>query len=113
MKVRVALMVVLALCGCSRQAVELPTCTSPLDASVLSESMRVALANAELRVAAECAAPGIQCQYGVRRGDPEKIYVKVDYRNADVSGRCGRAPGMCATFTYDDRGNFVESGLCI
>ena len=113
MKVQAALMAALVLCGCSRQAVELPICTSLLDASTLSESMRIALADTERRVTAECAEPGIQCQYGVRRGDSERIYVKVDYINADESGRCGQAPGMCATFTYDDRGNFVESGLCI
>ena len=113
MKVQAGLIAFLVLCGCSRQAADLPICTSPLDTSALSESMRAALANAELRVAAECAEPGIQCQYGVRRGDSQEIYVKVDYIYADESGRCGQAPGRCATFTYDGRANLVESGLCI
>lgn len=113
MRVQATLIALLVLCSCSHQADELPICTTPLDASSLPESMRIALANAELRVAAECAEPGIQCQYGVRQGDLERIYVKVDYINADKSGRCRQAPGMCARLTYDERGNFVESGLCI
>jgi hypothetical protein len=110
---RAALMAMLVLCGCSRQGADLPVCISPLDASTLPEPMRAALANAELRVAAECAEPGIQCQYSVRGDETERIYVKVDYISADGSGRCGQAPGMCATFTYDGLGNFVESGLCV
>ena len=113
MNVQAALIAFLMLCGCSRPEAEAPICTSPLDASSLSEPMRVALADAERRVAAECANPGVQCQYGIRRGDPEKIHVKVDYISADDSGQCGQAPGMCASLTYDGRGNFVESGLCI
>ena len=113
MKAQAALIASLLVCGCSRQAAELPICTSPLDEAALSEPMQIALAKARIRVDAECAGPGIQCQYGIRSGDSGNIYVKVDYINAEESGRCGQAPGMCAALEYDGQGNFVESGLCI